>query len=283
MANIVRLSLGHRSAVHRRLIKTATRLTLLLLILLVVMIVILLPKMTINQVKVVGGSNCANLEMIREKSQLQGKSWIFFEANPWERQLLEQFICLEEVKATRLLPDIVELKVKDRAPVVVIKLVSRSLFPDLLELESTPSSQAAQIDFLSRPPFKAFLVDRLGFVFSQDLSQAGELPHIFVTDESLTLGQRFEGDVISKSSAILKKISGLIVNPRQVKLIGQTLVVSGESQLIFSLEKDYRRQLASLQLILQKAKMEADPKPIERIDLRFDKPVVVYAPKKKVD
>ena len=49
-------------------------------------------------------------------------------------------------------------------------------------------------------------------------------------------------------------------------------------KVIFRLKNEVDIQLASLQLILDKAKI--DEKELEFIDLRFDKPVVRYAPKK---
>lgn len=45
-------------------------------------------------------------------------------------------------------------------------------------------------------------------------------------------------------------------------------------QVIVSSQKDIRAQLDSLQLILLRAKIEG--KKIKRVDLRFNKPVVVY-------
>lgn len=279
MVNIPRLSLRSRSVTRRRLLMPGTQITLLLLGFLLTILAVMLSSVKINQVQVKGESGCASVDQIREKSQLKGQSWIAINNDSIKQRLQKQFLCLEEVRARRQLPDIIELQLIERQPVLVVQLASKSSYPDLQALESTSSSLAAQAAFISQSPAVSFLVDRLGVVFSQDLSRAGHLPHIFLIDHPLSLGQQFPGDQESKILAILEKLSQLSIATGQVKLIGQTLVVTGDNQIIFSLEKDDRVQLASLQLILQKAKI--DSRPIDRIDLRFDKPVVVYSSVKK--
>ena len=49
-------------------------------------------------------------------------------------------------------------------------------------------------------------------------------------------------------------------------------------KVIFRLDQRIDVQIASLQLILEKAKMYSES--LEFIDLRFDKPIVKFAPKK---
>lgn len=56
------------------------------------------------------------------------------------------------------------------------------------------------------------------------------------------------------------------------------LIVQSKPTIIFSLENDAALQLASLQLILEKAKIGKGQ--IDLIDLRFDKPVLRYAQRK---
>ena len=67
-------------------------------------------------------------------------------------------------------------------------------------------------------------------------------------------------------------------------VVGNRLIVDSEPRVTFALNKEISRQSASLQLILRQAKMNLDPdKPdsrsVESVDLRFDRPVVVYSKK----
>jgi len=64
----------------------------------------------------------------------------------------------------------------------------------------------------------------------------------------------------------------------RVKIVGQYLMTDSSAGIALNLESDIKRQLASLQLILSKSKIEQ--REVSSIDLRFAKPVVVYSPKK---
>jgi len=68
----------------------------------------------------------------------------------------------------------------------------------------------------------------------------------------------------------------LILSKVQLEDEGRALmaVFSGELICLFTLEKEIESQLASLQFILWRAKMEG--KSLKTVDLRFDKPVVKY-------
>ena len=65
----------------------------------------------------------------------------------------------------------------------------------------------------------------------------------------------------------------------QVKEIGMTnnfleATVSGNLEILFQKEKDYFSQVASLQFVLNRSKIEG--KIPKRIDLRYNKPVLIY-------
>jgi hypothetical protein len=68
------------------------------------------------------------------------------------------------------------------------------------------------------------------------------------------------------------------MNPKllKVSMSGTMIIVDvQEMKVILNLKGEYLKQLASLQLILQKNKI--DSKRIESVDLRFAKPVVIYS------
>lgn len=252
--------------------------TWLLLTILLMIVAVMLSTIKINQVQVKGQLSCGSVDQVSKQSQLQGQSWILINSDRVNENLQKQFICLEEVRVKRIIPDIVELILSERQPVLVVQLANKVNFPDLLVLESTISSTAAEVVSPSQSPPVSMVIDRLGVAFSQDLKRAGQLPHIFLIDHPLALGQQLSSHQVGKILTILGELSQLGIAPGPVRLIRSTLV-TGNSQIIFSLDRDVRRQLASLQLIWQKAKI--DSKPIDKLDLRFDKPVVVYSPLKK--
>lgn len=281
MVNIPRLSLGNRR-VKRNSLSTTTKRVLLLFLVMLMIVGLALPLVKISKVQIKGQPSCASADQLKNGAQLNNQSWFFFDAGRVKKRLLEQFPCLADVNLVRLLPEAVVIEVVERQPILVVEPVQQTSLTDLVQLEATPSSSAAQLTPTSpSSPSASFLVDRLGVIFSQDLSRASSLPHVWVVGSQLSLGQTMKGEMVNKMVTILKKLQQLQLPVDQAKQVDQLLLVSGQTQLIFSLEKDERVQLASLQLILQKAKI--DSKPIDRIDLRFDKPVVVYSSVKKTE
>ena len=80
-----------------------------------------------------------------------------------------------------------------------------------------------------------------------------------------------------KIGQILKQLRLRLFQPEKATFISERAVeilFKDNLQVIFSLKKEIEVQLDSLQLISSRAKIEG--KKIKRLDLRFDKPVVVY-------
>ena len=81
--------------------------------------------------------------------------------------------------------------------------------------------------------------------------------------------------MIQKTVKVLEKIKSLGVNSDDPKIYSKIYLSLGQKpQMVFVLDDKSDHQLASLQLILDQAKM--DTKEVEFLDLRFDKPIVRY-------
>lgn len=120
---------------------------------------------------------------------------------------------------------------------------------------------------------KFFCIDNIAmeksFPNKVKVSVFGVQPNAFVlaTGSAIPVGseraaQKIYNKLISLNLEI-KKVSTLAKND---------LLVEGTYKIYFSLEKNIDFQLASLQLILNKAKIESDK--VEYIDLRFERPVI---------
>jgi hypothetical protein len=103
------------------------------------------------------------------------------------------------------------------------------------------------------------------------------LPLVFVNQElslKMSLGSVLGGGIRDVLDMLVK----LNMNPKllKVSMSGTMIIVDvQEMKVILNLKGEYLKQLASLQLILQKNKI--DSKRIESVDLRFAKPVVIYS------
>jgi len=84
--------------------------------------------------------------------------------------------------------------------------------------------------------------------------------------------------LFKKISTVFTETRKYEINISEAEVLDQDFLVLSPRKIAFSLKRDILKQLVSLQLILQKAKI--DESMIETVDLRFDKPVVKFLPKK---
>jgi hypothetical protein len=153
-------------------------------------------------------------------------------------------------------------------------------------LEASPSTGTALIDWsFPGASTSSLVVDKKGVVFSQDGDTS--LPFLFFPDPTIKLGSTLNAEMFSAITYLFQKTTESLGSPFQAKIENNNLLVDTRPRIIFSLngaqngwlQQDILRQVASLQLILHKAKIES--KLMESVDLRFDRPVVIYSPVKK--
>src|SRR3989344_774179 len=106
----------------------------------------------------------------------------------------------------------------------------------------------------------------------------GNLPTIFFDKEpELKPGEKIEDDTVVFALSLISQIGKTEFVTTSIRILNPAMisVYNRESQaVIFTSEKDAGFQVDSLQLILSESKI--DPSKIEKIDLRFAKPVITY-------
>lgn len=204
-----------------------------------------------------------------------------------KNKLKKKYSCIESINK-KWRPMSLELYVSGRKAVLSIREVKKTIIePEMLSPEATASSQAA----IPKPsPLleygETFLTDDTGLIFAKKDFQTS-IPQIDWIGRELAVGQTFEPEDIKLITGITEflKMQGYPYDSLTVEDGSLTVTGKGETDtggknlFIFSLSGDYTTQVTSLQLILQKAKMNS--KSIQKVDLRFNKPVVVYTPDKK--
>jgi hypothetical protein len=199
------------------------------------------------------------------------------------------FICIGSVKITKKLPNQVDISVLSRQPAAVLVSIhdpessSSARLNNIIQELSASSSASVS----AKPAIFEFkgtvedmvVVDSEGVVYSKNIEI--NVPKIYFWGENLILGKRVDQNLIKSALIILDRVKIFGVNIIEAKIFLQRiLVINSEPKLVFALDRDLNLQLASLQLILEKAKIEETN--MEFIDLRYDKPVVKYSPKKGV-
>lgn len=232
---------------------------------------------TISTVKAeLHGVSCVTSEQLEQESRLKGQ--LFFQADiqTQANKLSEKYVCIDRIEVRKQFPSTIVFQVEGRIP--FIKVASFIPQPIALDvLESTPSSAAALINWSmpATPSGESLISDQKGVIFT--LMDDPSLPYLFWPEDNLEVGKKLDPHVFDALAQIVPKLKELGNPVSVVKREEMYLVAWARERLAFRLG-DQKVPLASLQLILQKAKI--DGKTMNIIDLRFDKPVVVYSQKK---
>lgn len=243
--------------------------------------------------------NCANPSDITAILKSQNLNYFSFQLDSVEVPLRKKYVCIGKVEHQIFYPDRLKLKVTGRQPKFVVTSINPQIETNpqvILSLEQLNATQSTTEAF---PPkvlnkildsYKSatesayFLTDESGLVF-EEATGSGSLPKLSIFSEELKVGRFVSNDIIKKSAEVLERLKGFDINLDNLLVVGDKLIIDSSPRVTFALNRPVDRQSASLQLILRQAKMNLDPdsrdmRSVESIDLRFDRPVVVYSSKK---
>lgn len=204
---------------------------------------------SLKTVEVEGSLTCVDKEGLLNAVSISGSNFFLIKSSEIETKLKAKFVCIKSVRILKKFPNTISLEARNREPQARIFIVKNQ--------ESTPSAEIA-VD--------SFLIDDEGVRFSDN------------QEVDLRIYSESKDENFKKIISILNKIKSFGIEVNEVSIAGGNLLVPFP-KMIIALDKNIDIQIASLQLILSKAKI--DEETVEFIDLRFDKPVVRFAPKKK--
>lgn len=216
---------------------------------------------------------CANDNELKDSSGLLGQNFFLINAQKSAKKLTEKFICIKNVTLLRMPPNNIKLEVFGREAVAILSA-----------LKEREASESAHIEEIATPSAQeeadSFLVDSDGVIFSKDFLESN-IPRIYFYDQNISLGNKL-GKLLRESLKILNKIRTFGLDIKNTRVLNDLFLIYPQMSLpkiIFRMDDKIDIQLASLQLILEQSKI--DNKELEFIDLRFDKPIVKFAPEKK--
>lgn len=256
----------------------------LFFIFLLILSIFFLIKKNPFQIKVVNfrsaDLSCVSNEQLRNYLNLKSYNFFNLDGKSLEQKVKEKFICVSVIKIERKIPSTVEVSANDRKLAAIIKVFQLPEIDLNLE-EATSSTQAAKLidTTYGASELGNFIVDTEGVVLKpQDGTSNLPVIEYYNLSGKLRLGSRLPAGLIPQTLKVLNGLNQQGINFENLKIVDNGLFVRGEKELVFPLDKDIERQLAALQLILQKAKM--DTKQVNKVDLRFDKAIVVYSAQK---
>jgi len=212
----------------------------------------------IKKMKITGdnGQFCQPVAQIKEKLEVVGSSIVFVDLKKLAKKITGDFPCIGEVKSRKIFPETLEFEIVTRKPV--------------LQAIATTSAQP-----VVATQSAVFIVDDQGFTFAKIQATVSALPlAFFPMATNLTVGQRLDSKEVRFAVEISKFFENAKLKLKILSFAAKEILAQTESDtiILFSTEKDLGQSLASLQSILQRAKIEG--KNFSKIDLRFEKPVV---------
>lgn len=204
-----------------------------------------------------------------DSSQILGRNFFLIDTKKFEKSIKEKFICVKEITISPVLPNKIKVKIFGREGRAKL-IAQRSEASSSSELENIATPSA---DWSS----DGYLMDAEGIIFSKDNSGLN-LPNIFISGQSLFEGKKLIDNNAQNSLKILEKLNLFGLDVKFTLILDNNFIVFSRPKIIFKLDDKVDTQIASLQLIMQKAKIDASQ--LEFIDLRFDKPAIKIAPKK---
>lgn len=213
---------------------------------------------------------CSDNSQIRDSSNLFGQHIVFFDAQFIKNNLKNKFLCIKEVIISRKFPDRVSIYATGREPKAILLTLKNKESTSSADVENiaTPSARAQEVD-------SSYLVDDESVIYTKEIGQATAVKIFF--NQKLELGKTPDL-LIPNSLKILDKVKIYGLEPQETEILNEIFIIYSVPKIVFNLSGDLDTQLASLQLILNKAKIDRES--LRFIDLRFDKPVIKIAPKK---
>lgn len=198
-------------------------------------------------------TDCADNLQIKNSANILGQNLFLIDQSEVESDLKKKFICIDKINLSKIFPDRINLNAWGRLPKAILYVASSS---------AEASSEA-------------YLADGEGVVFSKKVQKV-IAPKIFFKDLDLYIGGRIAKfkDILE----ILNQSEKLGLDTTLSQILNSNLIILSHPQVVFNPYERADVQIASLQLILTKAKMDSSE--LDFIDLRFDKPVIKIAPEK---
>ncbi len=211
--------------------------------------VYLSPRFLVKNISVVGGGKFVNEEDFRNLSNAKfiGKS--IFLVNPREsgEELKNNFLGAKNVEVSKDYPDTIVVRIEERVPIALIRSSENKSY---------------------------YLIDREGYVLGEVSDEFMWLPKI-VYDGEVRVGAFINDRIVPVSVEILTEAgkAGLDVSSVSFKERYSKLYL-GPTEVFISNLKDIKQSVSALEKLYKSLLLEG--KSVTKIDLRYDKVIVLY-------
>ena len=239
-------------------------------------------------------ANCASEKAVADSLDIYGKNIFFLDGDKKLKVVQDKFPCVGNLNIHQTLPSSVKVAVVGREARLALDLTalpeaSISALRQLTEKISSQSAQAtSSVFFASSGQSHYLLVDSSGKIFASS-DQTVYIPIVEFWNSGLKIGDKLEQKLVSQLLSIFDKLKEFNLPILETRIYPEGVaIVTSSSIILFNLNKDVPHQLAALQLIVTQAKIDEQSSRDSRtkgnmvfIDLRFENPIVKYAPRTK--
>lgn len=208
-------------------------------------LVVFSPLAKIRQIEIIQSQDCLDPKTTLSEAGVSNKLIFLVSEDMVTQELTKKHGCIGKLKVKKNLPSKLKLELEIAQP--------------LVKIENTNFSLTGE-----------------GWVFES--SGGSQLPSFYLgTDIGLQPGTRVNDETIIFVLTIAKGLSKSDFSAVNLRIVDESSIAAYEREglvAIFSSKKDANFQLDSLQQVLALAKIDGTK--ITKIDLRFDKPVIVY-------
>lgn len=259
----------------RRTFKKGTNLVFHIVgfVVILIVLIVLVFKLGFFNIKYLevfaNGLICTDSEQIKKTISIQGNNLFFLNTKKISDNILQNFTCVKSSTISQIFPNKIKVEIIGRTPAAM-----------LLSLKDFHATTSAFVEEIATPGAKVLtdfhLIDQEGIIFAK-VSDRLDIPNIFIDGDILS-NKKIQGDLARNILKVINKVKEFGGDNQTSQIYNDSLIIFSIPKIIFNLNEDINTQIASLQLILEKAKI--DDVKLEFIDLRFDKPIVKFAPKK---
>lgn len=207
------------------------------------------PKFSIKNVSVVGGGKFVNEEDFWNisKEKFTGKSIFSVKLQESSADLKNNFLGAKNVEVSKDYPDTIVVRIEERVPIALIR---------------TSESRSY------------YLIDREGYVLGEVSDEFIGLPKI-IYDGEIRVGAFINDKIVPVSVEILTEAgnAGLDVSSVSFRERYSKLYL-GPTEVFISNLKDINQSVSALEKLYKSLLLEG--KSITKIDLRYDKVIVLY-------
>ncbi len=204
-------------------------------------------KFDITNVQITGTQKFVNLDDVKTlvNTQVINKNYFLVKTPELEKTISTNFLGAKTIKVEKKFPNTVNVLIEERVPLAIVYKDADS-----------------------------YLIDGDGFVLGSVQQDFLDLPRINY-DADIKIGTFLEKDVVPISIEILResdreglKVSSMSFNPRYTELYANNV------EVYIGNDKNKKNAIQTLSALIKK--MLQDGKILKRVDLRYDKVIVLY-------